>query len=268
LWHKWDENERHWKNLLTDHDPVDRALFFSSTYIIIGNGNIMPFWEARWLHGTAPKVIAPNLFKQTRFKNRNVSTEMKNHAWIRCLGEINSPALLEEYIMLFVMLNAVSLTAERDVIVWRWSANGKYSAASAYNCQLGASTFFPADEIWKAKTEPKCKFFAWLVMHNKALTSDNMIKKKWPCNAFCSLCFCQEETAEHLLTRCNYTEALWNAFSSRLGLPRYDILPAEGGPREWVRCLLTMGNKRERKKNLGYLFTFWWHIWKERNHRI
>jgi hypothetical protein len=33
------------------HDPVDRALFFSSTYIIIGNGENTPFWEAKWLIG-------------------------------------------------------------------------------------------------------------------------------------------------------------------------------------------------------------------------
>jgi hypothetical protein len=34
----WNNQERQWKKLVKMHDPVDRALFFSSTYIIIGNG--------------------------------------------------------------------------------------------------------------------------------------------------------------------------------------------------------------------------------------
>jgi hypothetical protein len=38
LWNNWDDQERQWKKLVKMHDPVGRALFFSSTYIIIGNG--------------------------------------------------------------------------------------------------------------------------------------------------------------------------------------------------------------------------------------
>jgi hypothetical protein len=32
--------------------------------------------------------------------------------------------------------------------------------------------------IWKAKTEPKCRFFAWTLLHNKILTSDNLQQKE------------------------------------------------------------------------------------------
>jgi hypothetical protein len=43
LWNSWDKQNRQWKNLVEVHDPIDRALFFSSTYIIIGNGKNTPF---------------------------------------------------------------------------------------------------------------------------------------------------------------------------------------------------------------------------------
>jgi hypothetical protein len=63
--------------------------------------------------------------------------------------------------------------------------------ASAYECQFkGSMTFFPATDVWKANTEHKCKFFAWIILHNKALTVDNMLKKKRDCDPMCSLCFC------------------------------------------------------------------------------
>jgi hypothetical protein len=43
LWHKWDNSERHWKHMLKSHDPVDKELFFNSTYILIGDGKTPRF---------------------------------------------------------------------------------------------------------------------------------------------------------------------------------------------------------------------------------
>jgi hypothetical protein len=53
--------------------------------------------------------------------------------------------------------------------------------ASAYNCQFnGAISTFPALSIWKARAEPKGKFFAWLALHGKTLIADNMVEKTGP----------------------------------------------------------------------------------------
>jgi hypothetical protein len=77
--------------------------------------------------------------------------------------------------MLYTTLNSIQLADQTDEVYWRWTANGKFSMASAYNCQFkGAFTFFPAVDVWKAYTEPKCRFFAWSVLHNRALTADVM----------------------------------------------------------------------------------------------
>jgi hypothetical protein len=73
---------------------------------------------------------------------------------------------------------------------------------------MGSLAIFPAKHIWKAQTEPRCKFFAWLVLHDQILTAQNMLKKNWACDYFCSLCLCMHETTDHLLTKCNYTEAV------------------------------------------------------------
>jgi hypothetical protein len=42
----------------------------------------------------------------------------------------------------------------------------------------------------------------------------------------------------------------------------------EGGPVGWVSLLSSIGNKTQKRANLGLLFTFWWNVWKERNRRI
>jgi hypothetical protein len=78
LWNSWDKQNRQWKNLVKMHDHVDRALFFSSTYIVIGDGKNTPFWKAKWLNGAAPKDIAPSLFREARCKRRMVSVELHN----------------------------------------------------------------------------------------------------------------------------------------------------------------------------------------------
>jgi hypothetical protein len=98
-----------------------------------------------------------------------VQHELSNSSWIRSLGTIDYPSVIEEYVMLYLAISAISLVDQRDQIVWRWTGNGKFSVASAYNYQfIGAMNQFLAQDIWKARTEPKYRFFAWLVLHDRA----------------------------------------------------------------------------------------------------
>jgi hypothetical protein len=215
------------------------------------------------VHGTSPKEIAPLLYKKARFKKTSVQKELHQNNWIKNIGEVQSPALLNEYVMLSIMLNSISLNDQDDKIIWRWTSNGYYSVALAYDCQFaGSMTYFPTTNIWKAKSGPKCRFFAWLVMHNRTLTTDNKLKKNWQCNPTCSLCYYQQETAPHLLTQCNYTEALWNLFQGQHNLLNYNYLITRGA-NEWVRSFIESYNKTDQRTKLVVIFSFWWAIWKE-----
>lgn len=103
---------------------------------------------------------------------------------------------MKEFTMLFMALASINLNDQNDQISWKWTKDGKYSVSSAYNCQfLGAMTRLPADDLWRAGSEPKCKFFSWLVL-DKVLTADNMEKKNWTCDPM--RCFCLRETTPHL----------------------------------------------------------------------
>jgi hypothetical protein len=73
------------------------------------------------------------------------------------------------------------------------------------------------------------------------------------------------ETTPHILIECNYTEAVWNLVVDKIDLPMYSNLSVSDNPMDWVQSLVRTGSKRDRKKNLGVLITFWWLIWKERN---
>jgi hypothetical protein len=161
LWCNWDKNGKPWRQLLKITDQADTDLFFSSTVVSIGDGKVTPFWEARWLMGASPKELAPNLYQANRFKHRCVHDELTNLNWIKSLGDIQSPSLLEEFTMMFMALSSVVLTQQKDVIQWRWTSNAQFLVASAYDYQFqGSYSQFPAEGIWKAATAPKCKFFA------------------------------------------------------------------------------------------------------------
>jgi hypothetical protein len=70
-------------------------------------------------------------------------------------------------------------------------------------------------------------------MHNKTPTADNLAKKNWDRNPTCSLCYCLPETVQHLLTECNYTEALWNSICTVYNLSSFSTMVSEGGPLHW-----------------------------------
>jgi hypothetical protein len=81
LWHHWDEKKSSWKNLLRVTNPMDKQLFFTSTWILVGNGKSTPFWESRWLSGQSPKELSPSPYELARFKKRLVASEMHNDNW-------------------------------------------------------------------------------------------------------------------------------------------------------------------------------------------
>jgi hypothetical protein len=227
------------------------------------------FWAARWLHGSAPKEVAPGLYQIARFKRRNICTELRNYNWIKNTQNIQSSELMDEFVLLYMALSTIQLTQHRDTIYWKWSPNGQFTVASANDCQFhGAMLRFPASVIWKANAEQKCILFAWLVLHDRAPAADNLIKKNRPCNATCHLCTCLPETSQHLLTQCNYSEAVWNVTAPQFSLPNFNSMSTNVSTTSWVHFLTAPGSLSDKKRKLGFLFTFWCQVWKERNRRI
>jgi hypothetical protein len=134
---------------------------------------------------------------------------------------------------------------------------GLYSVASGYECQfLGAISHFPVTQIWQAKSEAKCKFFARLFMHNRVLTADNMSKSNWTCDPLCSFCVCNPETSKHLFSQCNYTKAVWDLITPRFSLHTFSSLMNLEGMSSWIPFLIISGSKNHKKKETGYPFTF------------
>ena len=58
---------------------------------------------------------------------------------------------IAEFVSLWFLVQNVQLTDSEDEIRWKWTADGNYTAKSAYNIQFsGAYCTFDAKAIWRA----------------------------------------------------------------------------------------------------------------------
>jgi hypothetical protein len=70
------------------------------------------------------------------------------------------------------------LDDEDDALIWMWEPNRVYSVKSIYAVvnfrgMVHVNIYF----VWSLKVPPNVQFFLWLMMHNRTLTRDNVVKR-------------------------------------------------------------------------------------------
>jgi hypothetical protein len=247
---------------------IDKQLFRLSTTVLLGNGNKAKFWDSPWLDGSAPRDIAPRLFKLAWRKNHFVATDLQNNNCLRGLWRMTQAEEMAELITLWALVDEVQLQDREDVLRWRWTADGIYTSKSAYEVQFrGSFCTYNSTSIWKAKAEGKHKFFTWLLIQSKILMADKLQARNWPCNPVCPLCDQAPETAEHISLHCVFLQEVWvlvNAWTT--GLVQ---VPSHGvGLEQWWNSSLAAVVKDQKRRLAGLLMRTAWNIWKERNMRV
>jgi hypothetical protein len=194
--------------------------------------------------------------------------DLQNDNWTRGLWKMTSAGEMAELIKLWSLIQEVQLSQEEDQLIWRWSADGVYSAKSAYEVQFrGTYSTLNCSALWKAKAEGKHRFFAWLLLQSKILTADKLLLWNWPCNPTCMLCDQHAETAEHLTLHCVFSQEVWalvNAWTGGLvPVPQPDL-----SLESWWNSTLRSATKNDKRRLATLLIYAAWNLWKERNRRI
>lgn len=60
--------------------------------------------------------------------------------------------------------------------------------------------------------------FPWLMVQNKILTIDNLMKKGWAMVNRCVMCKAEIETVSHLFKKCRTSIAIYNQVTTTMGL--------------------------------------------------
>jgi len=199
LCYQWEEVDRPWVGGNIPVNEVDKQLFRACTRVQLGNGGTAQFWESSWLDGRAPTDIAPLLYKLAWRKKLKVRDQLVNQCWTRGLWRMSTVEEMAQFVLLWDLVQGVLLSDEEDRIIWKFTADGQYTAKSAYEVQFrGSFCSFRPQCIWSAYAEPKHRFFTWLLVQERILTADKLQDRNWPCNPLCALCKLAPETAQHI----------------------------------------------------------------------
>ncbi|CAM0910655.1 unnamed protein product [Alopecurus aequalis] len=209
-------------------------------------------------------------------KSITVARGLDDSRWARPFWVVLSQQQVREFVGLWTRLGGINLSQGlEDSIVWRWTGDGMYSARSAYNIQFAGSystSFVPADAIWKAKSEGKCRFFMWLLNRKRIYTADRLLARGWPCSATCSLCGNAPETADHLILGCPFLRMVWRAVARDHALPCINPPDSSSVPEvsfsAWWASIRGSVPAGERATLDGVVAYTAWFIWRERNSRI
>ncbi|KAJ1693012.1 hypothetical protein LUZ63_009710 [Rhynchospora breviuscula] len=160
-------------------------------------------------------------------------------------------------------LASVATHSDNHEPLWRWSANGTYSSASAYSvlADPGTRTEYH-NKLWILKAPPRVKIFLWLLLLNRLLTQQNLILRNWPANDGCPSCTGHEfETAMHLFVDCNFARNIWDLAQQHFDLP---LLQFPSNLQSfWLNNRVRLGASWDTIWAAASLT-----IWKERNNMI
>jgi hypothetical protein len=219
------------------------------------------------VEGPAAKGHSTTAIQVSLAKESHSGAGLNGRKQITGLQRIQISEEVSQFVELWLLLRQFQLLERDDEITWRFTSNGHYTSKLAYNMQfVGSFVDFNWARLWSSKVEKKCQFFCWLLIQNKAWTADRIARFGGQTNTVCQLCRTQQETAIHIVASCSYSQSVWTALASWIGVsvgmpPSLDF----GRLKVWWRSELKEGNpsKEETAARLQKMIYTCWNIWKE-----
>jgi hypothetical protein len=122
--------------------------------------------------------------------------------------------------------------------------------------------------IWNFPAPSKVSGFAWLVLHDRVPTKENLIRRKVLLNddsQRCVFCGTSAETLEHLFLYCTFSFQVWKHVFSWLGVSL--LLPHSIV--SLLNFLASLHGPKGKRKGLVMLWSaVIWSIWRHRNSLI
>jgi hypothetical protein len=145
------------------------------------------------------------------------------------------------------------LNNEKDTLLWSWDTKGgQVNAKQAYEVQLLEEVVVEPTywytELWQWQLPLKVKLFIWLMLEQKILTWENLVKRGIVGPSRCVLCGNNEENVRHLFVDCSFTKDIWYTIQKDLNFESI----WEGG--KIADCLQNWIKKKENLKKFLVIF--------------
>jgi hypothetical protein len=268
LWLSRTDDGRAWSGLDLQFSEEERALFFASTTMRIGNGQKALFWEDRWVNGKTIKEIAPLLYNcipKRRRKTRTVADGLQGNSWARDIQGVLGVHEIGQYLQLWLSIQDTPLTDSADRLIWKWTTTGTYTARSSYLATFhGSTACYSWRLIWRTWAPPKVKFFHWLANLDRCWTAERLARHGLPHHARCLLCDQAPESMRHLMLECPFTRQAWH---ETLAWLRMTTAAPDHEPSimDWWRRAKVDTPKPMRKGLASATLLIPWMVWKHRN---
>ena len=197
---------------------------------------------------------------------------MTGESWLSDLARGLTEHMTPELVKLAALLDEADLRpGQQDRITWRPSADGAYSARSAYQLQFVGSIPLDGFElIWSAWAPGKCRFFIWTAILGKILTADALLRRGLENSYFCPLCERNLETPLHLLVDCPWVRDIWSSVASLTSIP--SLKPSTWADcttvKLWMHTCVQKASTAKKKGALSLVHLVSWEVWRERNRRL
>ncbi|KAJ9698203.1 hypothetical protein PVL29_007338 [Vitis rotundifolia] len=187
---------------------------------MVGDGEIIRFWEDLWWGDQPLGVRYPRLLRVVTDKNIPISSILgstRPFSWNFNFRRNLSDSEIEKLESLMRSLDRLHLSSSvPDMRSWSLSPSGLFTVKSfflALSQFSGLPSVFPTKLVWNSQVPFKVKSFVWLVVHKKVNTND-MLQLRRPYKALspdiCMMCMKHGETVDHLFLHWSLTMGLWH----------------------------------------------------------
>ncbi|KAL0438585.1 UNVERIFIED_CONTAM: putative mitochondrial protein [Sesamum latifolium] len=151
-----------------------------------------------------------------------------------------------------------------DFIAWHYTANGKFTARSAYQVAVSlANQHHPCPSlpssplwktIWKAKVLGKIRVFTWKFAQNAIPTGANLSHKLRGPVLVCPLCQYEDENIAHIFLHCSFDRKVWGLSHIRWEL----ISDFRSDSCAWLEHLAQRVPLEEFERTITICWALWW----------
>ncbi|CAL1384036.1 unnamed protein product [Linum trigynum] len=233
--------------------------------INVKNGKLTKFWIDIWAM-QVPLLEVTTMEVPVEVRNKSVADYWEEEGGWRF--EDFEGYLPPEVINKIRSILLDPLTSSEDTMFWKHTANGLFSAKSAFQTYFAEAA--PQDSafwrrIWKLHCPERVRFFVWLATKEKLSTNSRRKIRHLTLDDKCPICKHTAETNVHCLRDCTPTRKIWE-----------DLVPPHehntffaADHTSWFQMNLNMGDSGERHEDWPSFFALvCWYIWKYRNEYI
>ncbi|XP_045831669.1 uncharacterized protein LOC123923074 [Trifolium pratense] len=270
-----------WRDILRIGGEESGGWFKSNMCNVLGSGNLIHFWQERWLGHESFMNLFPQLYAKSlqpdapiaAFGSWSDDNWTWSFDWVVELARDDMDAATEMSILLADIRPKKECLDHRK---WLMNHAGMFTVKSAYCFLQNRDSFLTINsnvvdalqDLWMNDVPSKVNIFGWRLLLARLPTRMALVRKgiiNNPREFCCVFCFREEEDIDHLFFNCSVSIQVWKKIYKWMAV---DFIPFEEGWKHFISFGdLVMSKRLAKTRHVIWLATTW-SIWRTRNNIV